>query len=73
MQRFGRLLPRLQQARGLLGPGGWAIDTMRLGLANIRGFADDANLLKTPLFDFHVENGGVSMPREVVQIVDCPT
>jgi hypothetical protein len=23
-----------------------------------RGFADDASLLKTPLYDFHVEHGG---------------
>jgi hypothetical protein len=23
-----------------------------------RGFADDAQLLKTPLYDFHVEHGG---------------
>jgi len=23
-----------------------------------RGFADDANLLKTPLYDFHIEHGG---------------
>ena len=26
-----------------------------------RGYADDANLLKTPLYDFHVENGGMSL------------
>ena len=25
-----------------------------------RGFADDASLLKTPLYDFHVEHGGAS-------------
>ena len=25
-----------------------------------RGFADDANLMKTTLYDFHVENGGTS-------------
>ena len=24
-----------------------------------RGFADDASLLKTPLYDYHVENGGM--------------
>ena len=26
-----------------------------------RGFADDASLKKTPLYDFHVENGGNSL------------
>lgn len=28
------------------------------GLVARRGYADDASLLKTPLFDFHVEHGG---------------
>lgn len=28
-----------------------------------RTFAHDADLLKTPLYDFHVENGGTSMGR----------
>lgn len=27
-------------------------------IALARGFADDASLLKTPLYDLHVENGG---------------
>ena len=27
-------------------------------LISSRGFADDANLKKTPLYDFHVEHGG---------------
>lgn len=27
-------------------------------LVAIRGFADDANLNKTPLYDFHVQHGG---------------
>lgn len=33
-------------------------------LAIRRGFADDANLLKTPLYDFHIAHGGKrSRPR----------
>lgn len=33
------------------------------GLLTRRGFADDASLLKTPLYDFHVNNGGASGRR----------
>ncbi|KAI7843213.1 hypothetical protein COHA_003193 [Chlorella ohadii] len=32
------------------------------GLLARRGFADDAGLLKTPLYDFHVANGGKMVP-----------
>jgi hypothetical protein len=32
--------------------------TTACGFMAKRGFADDANLLKTPLYDFHVANGG---------------
>ena len=32
--------------------------TSAISFAIRRGFADDANLMKTALFDFHVENGG---------------
>lgn len=30
-----------------------------------RGFADDANLMKTTLYDFHVENGGTSIEAAI--------
>ena len=30
----------------------------------VRGFADDANLKKTPLYDFHVKQGGELSTRD---------
>jgi hypothetical protein len=69
MKRFGSLLPRLQQARGLLGQTAWPVQSGAClqSFGRLRGYADDANLLKTPLFDFHVENGGNSRPEETKQ------
>jgi len=32
-------------------------------LLGVRAFADEANLLKTPLYDFHVEHGGAPRCR----------
>ncbi len=66
MQRFGRLLPRLQQARSILGQGPLPVEPVALGLAHIRGFADEANLQKTPLYDFHVEHGGAFNPYKAI-------
>lgn len=37
------------------------------GLLARRGFADDAGLLKTPLYDFHVANGGATGPVQIMQ------
>lgn len=37
------------------------------GLLARRGFADDAALLKTPLYDFHVANGGASAKGVIMQ------
>lgn len=32
--------------------------TSAVGILLRRGYADDANLLKTPLYEYHVQNGG---------------
>lgn len=51
-----RLLPQL---RSRLHGGSVARNTAAISqLFQTRGFADDASLMKTPLYDFHVENGG---------------
>ena len=57
--RLTQLLPQLN-ASGQVLCGRSAVSPCYTALTAscIRGFADDANLLKTPLHDFHVENGG---------------
>lgn len=47
-----------QQAAAVLGA--------RLGAQQLRFFADDANLKKTTLYDFHVAHGGAPIGRRSV-------
>ena len=64
---FGRILSEmLRQISSLIPAVRSAIAGDAVGaLALVRGFADDANLKKTVLYDLHVQNGG-----EVADAVD---
>ncbi len=54
-----QILKLLPQLRTSLHRGSFASTTQAVPqLFLTRGFADDASLKKTPLYDFHVENGG---------------
>ena len=61
-RRLLGLAPRLRPAAALLAPGApsWPVQAPAAALAApaARGFADDAGLLKTPLYDLHLEHGG---------------
>lgn len=57
MRRQIALLLRTSLRAGEAG-GSVNTTTAATSLAIRRGYADDANLLKTPLYDFHVEHGG---------------
>ncbi len=83
-----QVLKLLPQLRSSLHRGSFASTTQAVPqLFLTRGFADDASLKKTPLYDFHVENGGTSQTCfgdpilksslcsvvEFDQITHCPT
>lgn len=54
-----QVLKLLPQLRSSLHRGSFASTTQAVPqLFLTRGFADDASLKKTPLYDFHVQNGG---------------
>ncbi|CAL8472131.1 g11673 [Coccomyxa elongata] len=58
-----QILKLLPQLRTSLHRGSFASTTQAVPqLFLTRGFADDASLKKTPLYDFHVENGGKMVP-----------
>ncbi|DBB11168.1 TPA: hypothetical protein ACH3X3_006622 [Trebouxia sp. C0006] len=64
-QGLSQLLPRLEASCStLLQKNSGAACTSQLALTATgrRGFADDADLRKTPLHAFHVENGGKMVP-----------
>ena len=52
-----QLLPRLSGLASA-GSSGARVAPVACQLLNARSFADEASLLKTPLYDFHVEHGG---------------
>ena len=56
-QRLVQLLPRLSGLASA-GSSGARVAPVACQLLNARSFADEASLLKTPLYDFHVEHGG---------------
>lgn len=68
--RLTQLLPQLN-ASGQVLCGRSAVSPYYTALTAscTRGFADDSNLLKTPLHDFHVENGGEQNATVDVKII----
>ena len=60
-QGLRQLLPRLDKVGSIWlqqNLGAACVGQFALNTSGRRGFADDASLKKTPLHDFHVENGG---------------
>ena len=60
-QGLSQLLPRLEASCSTLlqkNSGAACTSQFALTATGRRGFADDADLRKTPLHAFHVENGG---------------
>jgi aminomethyltransferase len=62
LRQAGRLLPALKSAEKGLPAVSVVPAGQTLGQLLARHFADDANLHKTVLYDFHVENGGKMVP-----------
>lgn len=56
-QRLVQLLPRLSGLANTCSSAA-RVAPVACHLLNARSFADEASLLKTPLYDFHVEHGG---------------
>ena len=72
-RQFLQLLPRLTSS--LQNGGGAGLSNARsCQLIVSRGFADESQLLKTPLYDFHVEHGGGSQNSiaSVARMQQCP-
>jgi len=59
---LAQVLPRLS-GTGCIGAHGARVAPVACQLLGVRAFADEANLLKTPLYDFHVEHGGAPRCR----------
>ena len=68
-QRLVQLLPRLSGLASA-GSSGARVAPVACQLLNARSFADEASLLKTPLYDFHVEHGG-ACPTTAVSLLCC--